>query len=75
MNSRTAQVKTSLESHVAHNNERVGEGKGKRENYKRKLFLEFGLKIMSFFIVREVQDQSLERSKGEREKGTGKLKW
>lgn len=40
---------------------------GERENYKRKLFLVFGLKIMSFFIVREVQDQSLERSKGERE--------
>lgn len=69
MNSRTVQVKTSLESHVAHNNDRERGRKKERENYKRKLFLEFGLKIMSFFIVREVQDQSLERSKGERERG------
>lgn len=74
MNSRTAQVKTSLESHVAHNNERVGEGKGKRENYKRKLFLEFGLKIMSFFYSAG-STRSVTGTKHGRERGTGKLKW
>lgn len=68
MNSRTAQVKTSLESHVAHNNDRERGRKKERENYKRKLFLEFGLKIMSFFYragsTRSVTGTKLGRERG-----------